>query len=212
MNMKKMQGGRGRGLGYTVTIMKKPTNDLKSLRPPQKNFLTPLDIHKNICYTLTVLTQIVQHKQTTRIIFVEIHKKGKECGIMGLITVDLRDRKQLWEQLVDNVRDLILQGELLPDEKLPSVRSLARELGINPNTIQKAYSELERQGVILTLPGRGSVVTSKTDDLMQRQKQKMRDELALMAARAAEIGITRSEFEAMAQSAWRAEKGKEEDV
>jgi len=131
---------------------------------------------------------------------------------MGLITVDLRDRKQLWEQLVDNVRDLILQGELLPDEKLPSVRSLARELGINPNTIQKAYSELERQGVILTLPGRGSVVTSKTDDLMQRQKQKMRDELALMAARAAEIGITRSEFEAMAQSAWRAEKGKEEDV
>ena len=81
---------------------------------------------------------------------------------MGLITVDLRDRKQLYEQLIDNVKNLILMGELSPDEKLPSVRSLARELGINPNTIQKAYAELERQGVIITLPGRGSVVTSKT--------------------------------------------------
>ena len=87
---------------------------------------------------------------------------------MGLITVDLRDRKQLYEQLVDNIKNLILIGELSPDEKLPSVRSLARELGINPNTIQKAYTELERQGIILTLPGRGSVVTSKTDDLMEK--------------------------------------------
>ena len=69
---------------------------------------------------------------------------------MSLITVDLRDRKQLYEQLVDNIKNLILIGELKADDKLPSVRSLARELGINPNTIQKAYSELERCGVILT--------------------------------------------------------------
>ena len=57
---------------------------------------------------------------------------------MSLITVDLRDRKQLYEQLVDNIKNLILIGELKADDKLPSVRSLARELGINPNTIQKA--------------------------------------------------------------------------
>ena len=79
---------------------------------------------------------------------------------MGLITVDLRDRKQLYEQLIDNVKDLILEGLIQPEEFLPSVRSLARELGINPNTIQKAYAELERQGVIVSLPGRGSMVTS----------------------------------------------------
>ncbi len=124
---------------------------------------------------------------------------------MGLITVDLRDRKQLYEQLVDNIKNLILIGELSPDEKLPSVRSLARELGINPNTIQKAYAELERQGVILTLPGRGSVVTSATDDLMERQKLKLTAELAGLAAHAAELGITKAEFAAMAQSAWKGE-------
>ena len=121
---------------------------------------------------------------------------------MGLITVDLRDRKQLYEQLIDNVKNLILMGELSPDEKLPSVRSLARELGINPNTIQKAYAELERQGVIITLPGRGSVVTSKTGDLLEKQKQKLFSELSAIANQAAEIGITKSEFAEMAASAW----------
>lgn len=121
---------------------------------------------------------------------------------MGLITVDLRDRKQLYEQLIDNIKNLILIGELSPDEKLPSVRSLARELGINPNTIQKAYTELERQGIIITLPGRGSVVTSKTDDLIEKQKEKMKGDLSVIANQAAEIGIEKNEFVDMAASAW----------
>ena len=88
---------------------------------------------------------------------------------MQYITVDLRDRKQLYEQLIDNIRKLILSGEIGPGEKLPSVRALAKELCINPNTIQKAYNELERQGVILTLPGRGSVVLAETGDLRKEQ-------------------------------------------
>ena len=131
---------------------------------------------------------------------------------MGLITVDLRDRKQLYEQLVDNIKNLILIGELSPDEKLPSVRSLARELGINPNTIQKAYTELERQGVILTLPGRGSVVTSKTDDLMEKQKEKLKGELSVVANQAAEIGITKTEFVDMAASAWQKNDSREGSI
>lgn len=131
---------------------------------------------------------------------------------MGLITVDLRDRKQLYEQLVDNVKNLILMGELSPDEKLPSVRSLARELGINPNTIQKAYAELERQGVIITLPGRGSVVTSKTDALIEKQKQKLMNELSAIAIQAAEMGISKSEFMDMAASVWMQNGSKEESV
>jgi len=61
---------------------------------------------------------------------------------MGLITVDVKDRKLIYEQLIDNIKDLILEGLLRPEEFLPSVRSLAKELGINPNTIQKAYAEL----------------------------------------------------------------------
>ena len=67
---------------------------------------------------------------------------------MGLITVDLRSRKQLWEQLVDNVKNLILMGELSPDEKLPSVRSLARELGIKTFLVKPIHPKEEIQIVL----------------------------------------------------------------
>ena len=81
---------------------------------------------------------------------------------MGLITIDYRDRKLIYEQLVDNVKELILRGDLKRDDFLPSVRSLAKELGINPNTIQKAYQELERQGVVTSAQGRGVFVSEDT--------------------------------------------------
>lgn len=119
------------------------------------------------------------------------------------ITVDLRDRKQLYEQLVDNIRYLILSGEIKPGEKLPSVRSLAKELGINPNTIQKAYNELERQGVILTLQGRGSVVLTETDALRKDQLAKIEETLTGIARDAEMTGITKEEFLRVADNAWK---------
>lgn len=122
---------------------------------------------------------------------------------MQYITVDLRDRKQLYEQLIDNIRKLILAGEIGPGEKLPSVRVLAKELCINPNTIQKAYNELERQGVILTLPGRGSVVLAETGDLRRQQMKKTGDALAGIAREAVSTGITEAEFIALAEQAWK---------
>lgn len=121
---------------------------------------------------------------------------------MQYITVDLRDRKQLYEQLIDNIRKLILSGEIGPGEKLPSVRALAKELCINPNTIQKAYNELERQGVILTLPGRGSVVLAETGDLRKEQLVRIGEALTVTAREAASTGITREEFLSLAEKAW----------
>ncbi len=128
---------------------------------------------------------------------------------MSLITVDLRDRKQLYEQLVDNIKNLILTGELKSDEKLPSVRSLARELGINPNTIQKAYSELERCGVILTLPGRGSIVVVQADELKREQLAALTDKLIQLSHEAKKAGITGEEFITAAKTAY--EGGTEHD-
>ncbi|MBQ7920987.1 MAG: GntR family transcriptional regulator [Clostridia bacterium] len=119
------------------------------------------------------------------------------------ITVDLRDRKQLYEQLIDNIRHLILSGEIKPGEKLPSVRNLAKELGINPNTIQKAYNELEREGVILTLPGRGSVVLTETDELRRKQLEKIEETLTGIAREAEMTGITGAEFLQAADNAWK---------
>lgn len=122
---------------------------------------------------------------------------------MQYITVDLRDRKQLYEQLIDNIRKLILSGEIGPGEKLPSVRALAKELCINPNTIQKAYNELERQGVILTLPGRGSVVLAETGEMRKQQLVKTEEALAGIAREALSTGITETEFLSLAEKAWK---------
>lgn len=86
-----------------------------------------------------------------------------------MINLDLKSRVPIYEQLVDKVKQLIIQGVLKPDEKLPSVRSLAQELTINPNTIQKAYRELEREGYIYSLPGKGSFVGQVTDQENSRR-------------------------------------------
>ena len=66
----------------------------------------------------------------------------------GMIIIDYKDTRPIYEQIVERFKTLILKGAMQADEQIPSVRSLAMELSINPNTIQKAYAELERQGFI----------------------------------------------------------------
>ena len=121
---------------------------------------------------------------------------------MSLITVDLRDRKQLYEQLIDNIKRLIFTGEMKMDDKLPSVRSLARELGINPNTIQKAYSELERRGIIVTLPGRGSIIVAQEDELRREQLVLLTEKFTQLAHEAKSVGIPKEEFVMAAANAY----------
>ncbi len=72
--------------------------------------------------------------------------------------LDYRDARPIYTQIVDNFRNQIMGGILLPGERLPSVRELASELTINPNTIQRAYRELEADGWIASVPGKGSFV------------------------------------------------------
>ena len=74
------------------------------------------------------------------------------------IIINNASQQPIYEQIVDKMQRLIAGGALEPDEKLPSVRSLAVELSINPNTIQRAYSELERSGFIYSVKGRGNFV------------------------------------------------------
>ncbi|MDR2816196.1 MAG: GntR family transcriptional regulator [Proteiniphilum sp.] len=71
---------------------------------------------------------------------------------------DLRSRKSIYAQIVDKLREEILSGVLKPDEKLPSVRELSRMLTVNPNTIQKAYRDLERRHYVYTASGLGTFV------------------------------------------------------
>ena len=73
-----------------------------------------------------------------------------------MISINLRDPRPIYEQVKDAFRRLIISGALSPEEKLPSVRELAGQLVINPNTIQRAYRELEAEGYINSIPGKGS--------------------------------------------------------
>ena len=73
-----------------------------------------------------------------------------------LINLNYRDSRPIYAQIKDGLRKLIITGALSPGEKLPSVRELASELAINPNTIQRAYRELEGEGYINTAAGKGS--------------------------------------------------------
>lgn len=73
-----------------------------------------------------------------------------------MISLNYRDSRPIYEQIRDELRKLIVTGALGADDKLPSVRALATQLAINPNTIQRAYNELESEGYIYSVPGKGS--------------------------------------------------------
>ena len=94
-----------------------------------------------------------------------------------MFDIDVKSRVPIYEQIIENVKRLIIQGVLLPEEKLPSVRSLAQDLTINPNTIQKAYRELEREGYVVSRPGKGSFVNDMTETMNREHIKTLTDEV-----------------------------------
>lgn len=78
-----------------------------------------------------------------------------------MFQLDLTSHKSIYEQVIDNFKELIMTEVLPQDTKLPSVRKLSRDLTINPNTVQKAYRELEREGFIYSAAGKGTFVADK---------------------------------------------------
>ncbi|CAM4040294.1 GntR family transcriptional regulator [Bacillus manliponensis] len=86
------------------------------------------------------------------------------------IQLDPRSSTPIWEQIVHNIKGMILKNMLFPNDKLPSVRELASTLVINPNTVSKAYQELERQGLIETLRGKGTFVSQSITPTQDERK------------------------------------------
>lgn len=87
-----------------------------------------------------------------------------------MLELNYRDARPIYEQIKDGLRRLILSDVIRQDEKLPSVRELASQLAINPNTIQKAYRELEQEGYVYTISGRGSFAAPFSDVRSGRQE------------------------------------------
>lgn len=94
-----------------------------------------------------------------------------------MFELDLRSRAPIYEQLVDKIKLLIINNVLKPDEQLPPVRVLASELTVNPNTIQKAYRELENRGYIYSIAGKGSFVQAAIPDNSSTQLRFLEQEL-----------------------------------
>ena len=110
-----------------------------------------------------------------------------------MITIDYQSKLPLYEQIAERFQALILRGALPPGSQMPSVRSLAVELSINPNTIQKAFALLEQQGYIYPVRGRGNYV-SDTAKLAENKKHSLLEEIRQLLRQGKELGITRSEY------------------
>ena len=91
-----------------------------------------------------------------------------------MISLNYRDSRPIYEQIRDELRKLIVSGALATDEKLPSVRALAAQLAINPNTIQRAYNELEAEGYIYSVPGKGSFAAGNAAAGARRREELLR--------------------------------------
>jgi len=90
-----------------------------------------------------------------------------------VLTLNYRDSRPIYGQIKDGLRRLIVTGAIASDEKLPSVRALAMDLAINPNTIQRAYAELESEGFIYSIPGKGSFASFRADSALARKEELM---------------------------------------
>ena len=108
-----------------------------------------------------------------------------------MFDIDLQSRTPIYEQLYKRVVELTVKKHLRPGDKLPSVRELAKTLGVNPNTVSKAFQNLERDGMIYSLPGRGSFISDKNSDII---KLAAAEKFTLAAREAAAAGLTAEEL------------------
>ena len=123
-----------------------------------------------------------------------------------MFSINYRDPRPIYEQVKDSLRRAIITGVIKPDEKVPSVRDLAGQLAINPNTIQKAYRELETEGYIYSVPGKGSFVGECKDALLAR-KSELFGQLDATVTEIMHLGVTKADICAHITNFNREDKG-----
>lgn len=113
-----------------------------------------------------------------------------------MLNLDFRDTRPIYEQVRDGLRRLMVTGVIREGEKLPSVRALATQLSINPNTIQRSYNELEAEGLICSVPGKGSFVSpDRSADL--RRRLELTEKFREIAAELRYLGVGQEELLAL---------------
>lgn len=124
-----------------------------------------------------------------------------------MIHIDYKDSRPLYEQISSKLSNLILHGVFEPDSKLPSVRNLAIELAINPNTIQKAYADLERKGYIYSVKGKGNFV-SDISKVQEEKKMELMEEIRNLIVEARGLGIGLEEMKQVLEQSYQEPAGK----
>lgn len=120
-----------------------------------------------------------------------------------MFLVNPRSKQPLYEQLVEQLRRQIILGGMEAGAAMPSVRQLATELGINPNTIQKAYRRMEEEGMILSIPGKGSFVSDDLAEMLTKQREDQRSKAKQMLQSCREMGLTKEEITQMVEEIYK---------
>ena len=120
-----------------------------------------------------------------------------------MFTLDRYGRVPIYLQLIEQVELRVLDGSLSPQDVLPSVRALSASLGVNPNTLQKAYTELERRGICRSVPGSGRFVTQDAKPRIAERRRAQMDALAQRARELALAAIPLTEVLACVEAAYR---------
>ena len=122
-----------------------------------------------------------------------------------MLTLNYRDTRPIYEQIYDGLRRLMISGAIAPEDKLPSVRELAAELAINPNTIQRAYRELEQAGYIYIVTGRGAYCAGLEQAASERRAELL-SRLEELARELRLLGVEESQAAAHLHAVWQAEQ------
>ncbi len=122
-----------------------------------------------------------------------------------MFILDLKSRVPIYEQLKNRTLELIMAGVLEQDSQLPSVRSLARDLGVNPNTIQKAYQDMEKEGIIYSVAGKGSFVND-IGALKQKETDSAMENLVLLCRQLKACNTTKEQIVALVEKVFSEEE------
>ncbi|MEL7602278.1 MAG: GntR family transcriptional regulator [Bacillota bacterium] len=126
-----------------------------------------------------------------------------------MLEIDKFSRVPIYEQIIAQLETHIRLGTFAPEASLPSVRALSVSVGVNPNTLQKAYAELERRGLCFSVPGSGRFVARNAQTLLMLRSQKRQEELGKLLSELMETGMSRNELHAFVDDIADQRSGKE---
>jgi GntR family transcriptional regulator len=128
-----------------------------------------------------------------------------------MFELDFRSRTPIYEQLVEKFKELIIKKILKPDEQLPSVRVLASQLTVNPNTINKAYHKLEQEGYIYSVPGKGNFVSPDVSGIQSARLKSLKLEFFKIVSEMNYLGLNKEDIMALIKDLELVDKGGPED-